>query len=82
MGKRPLEAEEGQETETSVASAQLAKCLKLRAGQTSIWVLDLRGACVVTCKLDPETSTTFCSFSQGQVNACGLSLQGRRGEFH
>ena len=30
----------------------------------------------------PETSTTFCGFSQGQVNACGLSLQGRRGEFH
>lgn len=73
--------EEGQETEASVASAQPAKCLKLRAGQTLVWVLALRSACVVTCKPDPETST-FHGFSQGQVNACGLSLQGRRGEFH
>lgn len=81
MGKRPLEVEEGQETEASVASAQLAKCLKLRAGQTLVWVLDLRGACIVTCKLDPETST-LRGFSQGQVNACGLSLLGRREEFH
>lgn len=42
-----------------------------------VWVLALRGACVVTCKPDPETST-FLGFSQGQVNACGLSWQGRR----
>ena len=64
--------------EASVASAQLAKCLKVGAGQTLVWVLALRGTCIVTCKLDPETST-FRGFSQGQVNACGLSLQGMRG---
>ena len=78
-GEKHLQVEEGQKTERGLCrSAQPAKCLNLGAGQTLVWVLALRGTCIVTCKLDPETST-FRGFSQGQVNACGLSLQGRRG---
>lgn len=52
LREEALKCDRGQETE-ALASAQPAKCLKLRAGQTLVWVLALRELPALLHKPDP-----------------------------